>query len=329
MSPVRGTACARAGLLGNPSDQYGGRAIALTLRDFEAGVTIEPAGRFEIIPGAADATSAPDLRAMLERLGRDGCHGGVRLLQATLLRFQELCSGLASLPPGDPKLRFRMRYTSSVPRQAGMAGSSAIVIAGLRALSKWFDEPLDPDRLAAAALAAEVEDLGIQAGPMDRAIQAHGGLLFMDFAEPRKPWLRLDPDCLPPLYVAWDPRPGRDSGHTHASVRTRWLRGDRDVREAREVFPALAEEGRECLARGDFERLCALVDRNFDTRSSIYALPATDLDLVRIGREHGAAVKLCGSGGSVIGVLRDEAQRAKLERAYRDAGYRALKPQRP
>lgn len=327
MSPVRGTACARAGLLGNPSDQYEGRAIALTLRDFEAEVSVEASERFELVPGPADAVAAPDARAMLERLAEEGCHGGLRLLQATLLRFARLSPKLAALPADDPKLRFRMRYASAVPRQAGLSGSSAIVIAGLRALASWFDEPLDPDALAAAALAAEVEDLGIQAGPMDRVIQAHGGLLFMDFATSR--WRRLDPACLPPLYIAWDPDPGRESGVTHSGVRARWLRGDPEVRDAMQAFPALADEGLECLERGDVERLCELVDRNFELRRSIYALPESDLELVRIGREHGAGAKLCGSGGSVIGVLRDASQRAKLERAYADAGYRVLEPRLP
>ena len=327
MSPVRGTACARAGLLGNPSDQYEGRAIALSLRDFEAAVTIEPADRFEIIPAADDETSAPDARAMVERLGRDGCYGGVRLLQATLLRFSGLSARLGSLPRDDPKLRFRMRYQSSVPRQVGLSGSSAIVIAGLRALGEWFEEPLEADLLARTALAAEVDDLGIQAGPMDRVIQAHGGLLFMDFARSR--WTRLDPARLPALFVAWDPDPGRESGATHSGVRTRWLRGDPDVRDAMLRFPTLADEGVECLERGDVDRFCELVDQNFDMRASIYRLPPGDLGLVRVGREQGAAVKLCGSGGSVIGVLRDEGQRTRLERAYADAGYRVIEPRRP
>ena len=324
MTPVRRTACARAGLLGNPSDQYAGRAIALTLADFEAAVTIAPSDRFEI---AHDETIAVDLREAVERLAREGCYGGVRLLQATLLRFSRVSAAFRALPAGDARLRFRISYQSTVPRQVGLSGSSAIVIAGLRALSAWFDDPLDPDVVAETALAAEIEELGIQAGPMDRVIQAHGGVLFMDFAEPRKPWVRLDPALLPPLFVAWDPEPGRESGAAHGEMRARWLRGEPEVREAMRVFPQLADEGLRCLEAGDFRGLIELLDRNFDTRAAIYTLAASDLDMVRIGREHGAGVKLCGSGGSVIGVLADESARSKLERAYAEAGYRVLKPQ--
>ncbi len=327
MKPVRGTACARAGLLGNPSDQYAGRAIALTLRDFEASVALEPADRFEIVPGAADETHADDARSAVARLREDGCHGGVRLLQATLLRFAGASARFVELAPDDARLRFRMRYESGVPRQAGLAGSSAIVIAALRALSSWFEEDFGPQRLAELALAAEVEDLGIQAGPMDRVIQAFEGVLFMDFTGPGGERTPLDPSLLPALYVAWDPRTGLDSGRVHSEVRARWLAGDAQVRDAMEIFAGLADEGRECLERGDVERLCALVDRNFDTRASIYTLGRADHEMVALGRDHGAAAKLCGSGGSVLGVLPDASVWPKLERAYAEAGYRALRPQ--
>ncbi|MBW2279286.1 MAG: GHMP kinase [Deltaproteobacteria bacterium] len=327
MKPVRGTAFARAGLLGNPSDQYAGRAIALTFRDFGASVALEPAERFEIVPGAADETCADDARDAVARLREEGCHGGVRLLQATLLRFAGASGRFGALAQDDPRLRFRMRYESDVPRQAGLSGSSAIIIAGLRALAAWFQEDLAAERIAQIALAAEVEDLGIQAGPMDRVIQSWEGVLFMDFAGPDGERSRLDPGLLPALYVAWSPRPGLDSGLVHSDVRARWLAGDPQVREAIAAFPALADEGRECLERGDVERLCALVDRNFDMRASIYKLGRADHEMVALGRDHGAAVKLCGSGGSVLGVMPDASVWPRLERAYADAGYRALRPQ--
>ena len=42
MQRVMGVAHARAGLLGNPSDGYGGKAIALCLAGFRARVYVEP-----------------------------------------------------------------------------------------------------------------------------------------------------------------------------------------------------------------------------------------------------------------------------------------------
>jgi glucuronokinase len=286
---------ARAGLLGNPSDVYEGRAIALSVRDFTAEVEIEPAAALRC----------------------EGEPGGAALLRAAFGRLPEA---------RDDQLALRFR--TDVPRQVGLAGSSAIVVAALKALCGWFGVELHPAELAERALAAEVEDLGIVAGPMDRVIQAYEGLLYMDFRAPRGPhsYRRLDPGLLPPLFVAWDPEPGVSSGVAHGDVRARWLRGDPDVRAAMAVFPRLADEGLACLERRDVAGLQRLVDRNFDTRASIWPIRARDFEMVRIGRARGAAVKFCGSGGAVLGVMREAAEWDAIAAAYAEAGYPCLRP---
>ncbi|TMA51877.1 MAG: hypothetical protein E6J76_08790 [Deltaproteobacteria bacterium] len=62
-------------------------------------------------------------------------------------------------------------------------------------------------------------------------------------------------------------------------------------------------------------------------RASIWNLTARDHELVAVGRRRGAAVKFCGSGGSVLGVMRDDAEYPALETAYRDAGCSILRPE--
>ena len=61
-------ALARAALVGNPSDGFGGRTIALTLRERSAQVVIEPAadGRLKI----ADAEAAELIEATVARFAR-------------------------------------------------------------------------------------------------------------------------------------------------------------------------------------------------------------------------------------------------------------------
>lgn len=296
MRRVAARAFARAGLLGNPSDVYGGKAIALSVRNLSAVVEVEPS----------------------EKLVCEGEPGGAALLRAAFGRLPEARDD-----------QVRLRFASDIPRQVGLAGSSAIVVAALRALCEWFGIALHPAELAERALAAEAQDLGIVAGPMDRVIQAYEGLLFMDFRPPRGPesYRRLPASLLPPLFVAWDPEPGEPSGVAHADVRARWLRGDPDVRAAMAVFPRLAEEGLACLARRDVAGLQILVDRNFDTRASIWPMRARDLAMVRIGRARGAAVKFCGSGGAVLGVMRDAGEFRGIAAAYAEAGYPTLRPQ--
>ncbi len=328
MDAAIGIAHARAGLLGNPSDVYEGKAIALAIADFSAWARLEAAPRFELVAGPSDAQTFKHFPALMAQLEAVGCDGGLRLMRAALARFGGAWAGWRELADGDPRLRFRMSYGSDIPRQVGLAGSSALVTAALRALMRWFDVTIVPAELAELALAAEVEDLGITAGPMDRVIQAYEGLMVMDFRPPRtaESYRRLDPTLLPPVFVAWDPNPGKVSGKVHGDVRFRWLRGDRDVREAIAVFPKLVEEGVKCLEQGDVRGLMRLVDRNFDTRASIWTLRGRDREMVALGRAAGAAVKFCGSGGAVLGVMENEATFPTLRAAYEAHGYRIIRP---
>ncbi len=326
MNPADGRAFARAGLLGNPSDQFEGKAIALSVYAFAARVRIEPAAELRIVPGPDDRLEHPSFADAAEWLRATGCYDGIRLLRAALRRFAEHWPGWRELPAGDPRLRFALRYQTEVPRQVGLGGSSAIVIATLRALAGWFGVQLPPFELAERALEAEVLELGIAAGPMDRAIQAYEGLLAMDFRPPRSPasYRALDPALLPPLFVAWDPRAGVASGIVHRDMRARWLAGDPALRRAVETLRGLVDEGLRCLELGDAAGLRRCVDLNFDTRASVWTIAPRDREMVELGRARGAAVKFCGSGGAVLGVLREPDDYAAIERAYREAGLRSL-----
>ncbi|MGH0033475.1 MAG: mevalonate kinase family protein [Myxococcota bacterium] len=325
---VTGRAYARAGLLGNPSDVYRGKAIAISVGNFGAEVTLASADRFALVPGPAEALEFPSALDAWERLARVGCDDGLRLLRAAHRRFTLRFPRLTELSRDDPRLLFHMHYASDVPRQVGLSGSSAIVIAALRALAEWFEVEIPPFELAEMALAAEVEDLGITAGPMDRVIQAYEGVVAMDFDEPRTPdhYRPLDPETLPPLFVTWDPRPGEASNVVHSDVRLRWLKGDPEVRQAMDSFPALVDEGLACLERRDLDGFRACMDRNFDTRASIWKLSARDLEMIEIGRRCGAAVKMCGSGGAVVGALRRHEDFEAVRAAYAGSGYTAVRP---
>ncbi len=310
-------------MLGNPSDLYGGKVLALSLANFRAAVTIEPADHFEIVPGADDRLSYPCLNEAAAALSAYGCEDGVRLLRAALKKVVDLRGGLGDLRDDDARLRFRLSYRTDIPRQVGLSGSSAIITAALRALLAWFALRATPAELAELALACETEELGITAGPMDRVIQAYQGVVLMDFTKPRSAdsYLRLDPALLPPLFIAWDRSGGAPSRKVHSDVRLRWLQGDTEVRRAISELPSLVEEGVRCLACGDVTGLMRAVDRNFDVRASVFPLSDADRALVRLGRSQGAATKLCGSGGAVLGVMPDASLWPQIERAFSSAGF--------
>ena len=208
LTASHGYAHARAALLGNPSDGFGGRTLALTIESMAAQVTLDA--------------------------GSD-----TALIDAAIARFNRT-SG-ASVPAAGP-------LRTTIPREVGLGGSSAIVIATLRALCAHTGFELAPDELAEMALAVEADDLGIAAGPQDRYVQAHGGLLYMDFAggarcEP------LDPGLLPPLFFAYAATPRAVVGRPRRpAVALRVRRPARPL--AADRIADLAERGRAALLAG-------------------------------------------------------------------------------
>jgi len=331
MAPRRttGIAHARAGLLGNPSDQYGGKTIAFSIRDFCARVTIEGSDRFAVRHGPSDLIEFPSFLEAGETFRAWGCDDGIRLLRAAIRRFADHWEGMQGVVEDDRFLRFEMRYETSIPRQVGLAGSSAIVIAALRALMAWFDVAIEPAVLAELALAAELEDLGIAAGPQDRVIQCYEGVMLMDLREPRTAasYTPLAPEILPPLFVAWNPRGGRASGRIHEGVRRRWREGDEEVHHAMAELTEMVDSGSACLQRGDHAVFRELMNRNFDIRAQLFPISKPNREMVEIGRSFGAGVKLCGSGGAVVGAPADGGQLGEIEKAYRGAGFGMIRPE--
>ena len=296
MRPATGRAHARAALAGNPSDGYGGRTLAVELRDFHACA--------RVVPAARDAFATPGDRTAM-----------APLVQAARTRFARLAGG--ALAPSAIEVR------TTIPRQLGLAGSSAIVIAVLRALGAATGVALEPRTLAAEALAAETEELGIAAGPQDRLVQAFGGLVHMDFGtgevEP------LPADVLPPLFVAHHAGTGAPSGTLHSGLRRRFEAGDRAVVDGMRRLADLVTEARAALLAGDHRAFAARVGASFDLRAAMVELDPVEAEGIAIAQAHGLQANYAGSGGAVVGVLAG-ADRDRLDAAYRRAGWRLVAP---
>ena len=328
MLPFTAVAPARAGLLGNPSDVYGGKTLALAYQNQFASAHIAAAEQFTLADGAPGQLDFGRPETLTNALHSPKTSTGERLLRAALIRFAARFPQLGELSSGDPRLQFSLQFQSTIPMQVGLAGSSAIIVAALRALCHWFSVELPPHDIAKTALAAETEELHITAGPMDRVIQAFGGVLLMDFAEPQGShrYQRIEARSLPPLVIAWDPNGSEPSGAVHEEVRKRWLANDPAVRTAIARFPALVDAGMEALSKGDLQAFRNAVNENFDTRAGIWRVRARDHEMISIARQRGAAAKFAGSGGAIVAVLRSEDDAPSLENAYQVAGYQTLRP---
>src|SRR5436190_114635 len=276
---TRKRAFARAGLLGNPSDGYHGKTVSFSVRNYWAEVVLYEWDSVEIVLAADDRAKFDSVYELARDVRLHGYYGGIRLIKATIKRFVEHCQA-RGVALHDRK--FSVRYQTTIPRQVGLAGSSAIIVATLRCLMEFYDVRLPIEAQPTFVLLVEQEELGITVGLQDRVIQVYEGLVYMDFDARREhvvDGLRcyhyepMDPALLPPLYVAHHETLGEPTEIFHNNIRERFRAGDAPVVDAMQVFARLAADGREALLAGDAARLVELIDRNFDTRRSIYRLP--------------------------------------------------------
>ena len=325
----RGEAPARAALVGNPSDGFGGRTLALALAGMSARAVVYEWPELELLPGRGDLARFADLDHFLADARAHGHEGGLRLVRAAVRCLHEHCVGRGQRL----EATFSVRYESDIPRGVGLAGSSAIVCATLRALTAFHRVALSADELAALALRVEAGELGLAAGPQDRLVQAHGGLLLMDFAPehvgPQRLGRceRLDPALLPPLFLAYLPGAAEPSHGPHGELRRRWEAGEEGVAAAMVRLGDLAVEARDRLLAGAAAQLGELIDLGFEERRRLMDLDPRHVELVQIARRLGASAGFAGSGGAVIGTCRDARHRAQLAGAYAQAGAVLVEPE--
>ncbi|CAI7902148.1 unnamed protein product [Closterium sp. NIES-53] len=326
-------AYARVGLLGNPSDGYNGKTLSFSLANFFAEVTLQPSRTIRIKPCAggdiAEFASLSDLAEQSNQQRLEHADGGVCLLVSLCACVHDYCQQHGvDLPQ---HAAFTLSYSTNIPRQVGLSGSSAIITAALSCLlhhchlHRAIPVPVRPNLI----LEAESR-LGIAAGLQDRVIQTYGGLVFMDFNQPHLEahgygvYQPMDPALLPPLQIIFAANPS-DSGHVHSSVRARWQAGDVAVRQAMADVATLAKEGQNALVARDWGKLARLMDRNFDLRRQMFGdevLGEVNLSMVQAARAVGAAAKFTGSGGAVVAFCPEgEQQRARLEEACREKGF--------
>ncbi|XP_033833473.1 glucuronokinase with putative uridyl pyrophosphorylase [Periophthalmus magnuspinnatus] len=327
--PITRRSYARVGLMGNPSDGFNGKTIAMTISNFWAEVTLIESQSLVLVPHPLnDPTEFGSLQDLFCISRKEGYLGGLRLLQATCKKFYQFCSkqGIALT-----KQNFTLKYDTNIPRQVGLAGSSAIVSATLKCLMKFYnitDDDLPKPIRANFILNVETDELFITAGLQDRVVQVYEGLVYMDFSKKLMDeqgygnYVCMDMKDLPQFWLAYLSDPS-DSGRIHSNIRQRWLSGEPLVVEAMKTFAELTDQARIALEIKDWGRMAQLMDQNFELRKTVYTddcLGPGNLKMATLARQFGSAVKLPGSGGAVVGLCLDQAKLMEMREAFQEAG---------
>ncbi|WP_041339941.1 mevalonate kinase family protein [Runella slithyformis] len=322
-------AYARAGLLGNPSDGYYGKTISISVRNFGASITLHESPELQIEPQTQDSNVFKNIFHLRDTISTLGYHGGIPLVKAAIKKFLEYCEKEGVKLSNQ---NFTIRYRTTIPRQVGLAGSSAIIVATMRALMQFYKVEIPLPLLPTLALKAEVEELGITAGLQDRVIQCYEGCVYMDFSrdliekqgfgyyEP------IDPRLLPKLYIAYKTDLSKVSGKVLNNIRQRWEQGDEHVVGTLQKIAGVAEEGRDIIKEQNYDRLNELVNQNLDHRAEIMTITDRNRAMIETARACGASASFTGSGGSIIGIYRDEEMLNRLFVELKKQNARVIKP---
>lgn len=326
---IETSAYARAGLLGNPTDGYNGKTISIIVRNFGARILLYPSPELHIEAQEQDVNIFRNIYHLIDSINLTGYYGGSRLIKAAIKKFGEYCKE-QNIKVANKN--FTIRYHSSIPRQVGLAGSSAIVTATMRALMKYYAVQIPQEILPSIILSAEVDELGINAGLQDRVAQVYEGCVYMDFNKQQIEqfghgyYEKIDSTLLPNLYLAYKTDLSKVSGTVLNDIRTRYDKGDQEVIRTLEEMAGLAEKGRTLIKEKEYRQLNELINRNFDLRCKIMNISKSNMELVQIARKCGASAKFTGSGGSIIGIYENDEILNKLVVELKKINARVVKP---
>ena len=310
----------RAGIVGNPTDMYGGNVISTSIPE-RAYAAVRPAEslRVESSGVRGEIRSREDLQPSGDYLD---------IVKAVLTYFWDDL----------PHRNFELSCRTDVPPRSGLAGSTALCAALTGAVLRLLGRELPPHWVAEECRVIERDVMGVQCGFQDQYMTVFGGRNYIDTrgkerlqgagsGEPLatvEPLASLSPD--PPFLLA-STGIERNSGAVHTPIRQRWEEGDPDVIEGYERVMELGRLGKKALLAGDWAALGAMMDENHEIQKGLGGShPACDhlIDAARTAGAFGAKLAGAGAGGTIIALCADP---ERTEAALRDAGaFRILRP---
>ena len=151
----------RAGIIGNPTDGYGGAMIACSIPHY-ARVILSPAEKLELVSGEERVFINWENDLQLQGDSFD-------LARAVLKYFKA------------EDLKARIEIQTDIPRQSGLAGSTALLSALMGAILKARDQKYSLHYFAEVNRIIELRYMKTHCGYQDAYMTTFGGLNYLDF----------------------------------------------------------------------------------------------------------------------------------------------------
>ena len=288
---IKASAPGRAGIIGNPTDGYGGSVISCAIAE-QAYVTIEKCDKlvFEIGNEKFVTDGKVEFNTKNERF----------LIPEAILNYLNIW-----------EIKMHLKAWSDIPFQAGLAGSTAMLVASLNAILKFLNTSTgceDKYHMAEMARTIELNYMKIQCGYQDQYMTTFGGLNYIDFRD-KEQYRQLKHEIyatVEPLHLCVKELPfvlvhtgvRRVSGSILKPIRDRWMDGDMKVILAYEKIAHICRQGKKALLNKDWIKLGALMNQNHRIQQELGASGKENDRLIEIALKNGAlGAKLAGAGG--------------------------------
>ncbi len=307
---IRASAPGRCGVIGNPTDMYGGSVLSCSV-PLHARVTLTEAHATTLVTRGEEIV----LRKPEDLVRRNDMFD----LPKTVLRAMHMTDAPV-----------RIEYDTEIPYQSGMAGSTALLAALVAALLEYSGRRYERHYFAEYIRSIELNRMGVMCGYQDAYMATFGGLNYMEFRD-KEYYRDLDDEVfasIEPLadhatalpFILAHTGVQRVSGTVHKPLRDRWLDGEPAVVEGYRRIASLARLGKRTLLTGDLRQLARLMDENHAIQRELGGSGPENERFIRAALEAGAwSAKLAGAGrGGTIIALHPQPQ--TLEPALVAAG---------
>ena len=300
---IRSTTSGRAGIIGNPTDGYGGAMIACSVKNCAA-ASIEP--HDELLVQNESGSKVLHWKNDFENKG-----DYFDIFRSVLRYFKAY------------DIKAKITTQSNIPVQAGLAGSTAILSSLLSAVLAYMGKDVNRYQLAEINRDIELNYLKCQCGYQDAYMTTFGGLNYLDFRgkEYYREWEKEQYATVENLSRYVDELPfvvahtgiRHNSGDFHRPLRERWLERDSAVVNGYNEIMNIAREGKRALLDSNWDELAYQMNKNHEIQDSLADSGEQNNYMIKAARENGGlAAKLAGAGGGgTIIVLTFEPERVK------------------
>ena len=318
MIEIESSAPGRCGIVGNPSDMYGGSVVSCTTQERAHCKLSKYSGGIHLLNG-------DDSRVLSTKEERVFKGDKLDIAVAALLYFE--------IDPASAEFQLELR--TDIPMRAGLAGSTAMLATLVGVFDALLQLKFSLYHFAETTRKIEARVMGITCGFQDQHMAIFGGLNFMSFAgkesleqRDEEPLGVIEPLASfaehPPLLLAHT-GVQHNSSAVHSSPRQRWLAGDIQVRRNYARIAELSILAKRAVVEQNWREIGGLMNENHALVAELGGSGPDNERLIQAALQAGAwGAKLAGAGGGgTIITLTDDPEKlgAALESAGADGLY--------